>query len=690
MRYRRGRKTTYPARLAALLLALVLLASPFSCPYSVYAEEEPETESVSVSDENITEEDISAPEDLTVSEDLSTPEEPTVPEEPLTPEEPPAPAEPSAPTEEDEESPSVSDSPTVTVSEDPEEETVPDPEPPALITLSLTQVSDLAVSVDKINGRASLSWSPSGKAKGYAVFRRNVGEGSAVWSLIATREGRTNTSYLSLGIPNGNVYAYAVCPYYLDLVRHDGKIYITRADAEALVSTDLTAAGEDPVMLQKYKFSLTGAEPLPGCTVSRVSYPEDVTVTRLTPTSVRIRWNINGRADGYEVQWSRSRFFTDPKTMIVDEEVLKDPGAFAITRSASFYRLTVTGLAEGRKYYARVRGYKLVDGARVYSEWTLNPAALADSTAATSSFKDKNGKTLELYRKAGQKLYGYDTMQGGVSDGTYLYYILYNRGIEDCKIAKIRMDNHALVKVSQPLGAWHGNDLAYNPVTGDLVVVHATGDRKVLTVVDRKTLAVSRRVTVTIPKTLPGDHSGRCAKVTGFMNISYDPVTGGYLAMTTGKVDLMMLDRDFNPVRIIPLRDKKEDGYYYQGLDVYRDYILVTESCYSNSIACVYDRSGRLISETVLKKGWEVENITHTGGAFYIGCYRAYDRPDYKYVRKQVTKTKTVKKTRYKMVNGVKTAYKVKVKKKYKVWKTVRVRQEPLVRESRVWRVYFK
>ena len=54
-----------------------------------------------------------------------------------------------------------------------------------------------------------------------------------------------------------------------------------------------------------------------------------------------------------------------------------------------------------------------------------------DVVFADMSIRTKKGEPMEIYHTANQSLYGYDTVQGSCADATHLYYVLYNRKVEN-------------------------------------------------------------------------------------------------------------------------------------------------------------------------------------------------------------------------------------------------------------------
>lgn len=102
------------------------------------------------------------------------------------------------------------------------------------------------------------------------------------------------------------------------------------------------------------------------CTVTVVR-PDAVKldVADVTRNSVKLSWTKMDGAAGYQVARADSQDG--------DYAVLK-------TLSSSQTSYTDNGLDKGKAYYYRVRGYKTVDGSRVYGEWSETAAAVPGAT----------------------------------------------------------------------------------------------------------------------------------------------------------------------------------------------------------------------------------------------------------------------------------------------------------------------
>lgn len=75
------------------------------------------------------------------------------------------------------------------------------------------------------------------------------------------------------------------------------------------------------------------------------------------PGTVKITWKKDSQADGYQIQYARNAKFTKKKKSLV------------IAKKSSGSR-KISKLAKGKKYYARIRSYKVIDGKKRYGTWS--------------------------------------------------------------------------------------------------------------------------------------------------------------------------------------------------------------------------------------------------------------------------------------------------------------------------------
>lgn len=452
-----------------------------------------------------------------------------------------------------------------------------------------------------------VSWTPAVGAGGYRIYRQR--EGSNTWALVAELASGNTRYWLDNSVVNGVLYRYSVAAY--------------SGTSESAVSS-----------------------PAEFCFVSA---PRTTSLKRKNSKSYLAKWSKNSKATGYQLQYSKSSVFLSRKT-------LKMSGAAATQK-------TLKGLASKKTYYVRVRAYMKKNGKTYYSSWSCSSNAKKARSLSLSLQKRKSA-TFELRAQAKQAMYGYDTVQGSCTDGAYGYYCLYNRNVEKCKIAKVKLSTMKVVKVSKVLDVAHGNDMAYDSNRKSLIIAHATGSGKRLSTVDPATLKIARTADVAVPKGLSGATEAQRKAVKSFNGVTYNKSRDQYMVLLGGSHDFMLLNGDMQPVRYVPASYKS--AMVYQGIDSTDNYLFVAVSPrtarQSNAIL-VYTWDGGFVGRLKLKGIDEIESVYHIGSKFYASVYRSYYKT---YYTKQ-------KKT-------------VKIKGKKKV-KTVKVRHRVLRRDNYVYRV---
>ena len=94
--------------------------------------------------------------------------------------------------------------------------------------------------------------------------------------------------------------------------------------------------------------------------VSVFSAPAGVSAERVIGSIIRVSWNAVPNAEGYEVYRS-----TSPSS------------GFELVRTTSDLSYTNSFLLINRTYYYKVRAYATVNGARVYSPYSVTVSATA-------------------------------------------------------------------------------------------------------------------------------------------------------------------------------------------------------------------------------------------------------------------------------------------------------------------------
>ncbi|MGN0732665.1 MAG: hypothetical protein ACI4LC_00665 [Emergencia sp.] len=426
-----------------------------------------------------------------------------------------------------------------------------------------------AVTTDKVNGRVRVDWSPVQNATGYYIYRKKSQDDD--WTYIKTVSGINSTSFYDDGADDGTFY------------------YCVKAISGSTTNVDRNTGaygGED--------------------SVDTLGWPEAVDFVKRDSGDRVIRWSRSDRAEGYEVEYGLDRLFIDATRV-------------SLTSDESTY--IVSGIPGSKSFFARVRAFRTVDGKKEYSKWQ-NCQNSGSTGYATYERVEYMAGGFDIKARAGQSLYYYDTVQGGCTDGTYAYYALNRRTVDNCKIVKMRLSDNKIVMVSDILAIDHGNGMAYNPDTNELIVNNCTGNPKRLTVINPDTLKIKKKVDVSIPQNMTGASNNEGTGITGFSSITYNQKRGVYVALTKGRTGFLMMDKKFNVIEYMPL-DYKTTGKLWQCLDSTDEYLLIAHSPNGNAgnIIAIYDWEGRYVTSIRLLTGYELENIYHVGTQFYATYY---------------------------------------------------------------------
>lgn len=549
--------------------------------------------------------------------------------------------------------------------ENPTDPSAPDePDPPVVggpitfdFNISSTPQIDI---IEQVSSGLMITWTPVSGVDGYIVLRRLEGAGFAFdetyeaglskhsitldsklfkqsainklgWSAMVSTTSPRTVSWVDKKTNYGQMYEYCVIAYKKNGYTSNNyiglpyiPIYAKNRDISKPSSTDIGYRMKSPDILYASKNGKT----------------------------LTLQWSKVTGADGYIVECSTNSAFTSKKRKVI------------VGRSNLSTR--ITGLLKNSNYCIRIRAYGNVFSGTQYSMWTgsyfTNAQKRASMTRLTYKYKVKvkekkkdtntktnvlsattmnlkntkskkkvryvtKTKTLELRGCANQKMGKYDTMQGGCSDGRYMYFVLLNKLANRCKIVKVGLSTKKVVKVSKPLKLNHGNGLAYNPTTKRLVVVHGEGSRRTISEVNKSTLKIVAKHTVNAPNTLQGATASQLNAYSGFGSIAYSSKEDVYVCLLYKSHNIVLLDSDFKMIKYIPLSHKK--GQVYQCVEVAGDSILIGESfgttkAKSYNILSTYNWDGEYVTTTRLQKSYELENVFVAGTKVYAGFYRYY------------------------------------------------------------------
>jgi hypothetical protein len=265
------------------------------------------------------------------------------------------------------------------------------------------------------------------------------------------------------------------------------------------------------------------------------------------------------------------------------------------------------------------------------------PAFAAPFTGyKTMTLLKKDGKRFELYTPAGQKLYGYDTLQGACANGGYGYFALYNRNVEKCKIVKVNLTTMKVVKVSKALPVYHANNLTYNTKKNLIVATccKVKGKRAVFIYPKTLTVAYSKDIALKTTKKIP---KSVVRSYKGFTAIAYNAKHDCYVGRLRGNNNVIIFNGSMKPVRYVVLKGKRT-YLLNQGMESVGDYIYDVRSFkgkYKYSAVTVHTMSGKYVKTIKFpfgyKPGTELECIFHDGDRFYAGFYYSTSqKKDYK------------------------------------------------------------
>ena len=174
---------------------------------------------------------------------------------------------------------------------------------------------------------------------------------------------------------------------------------------------------------------------------------------------------------------------------------------------------------------------------------------------------------------------GCKVIQGGTTDGKYLYVITHNgdKTINaESILQKIDIKTMKTVARSERLRVSHGNDIVYKKNTNELLVVHCYPDGKMVSVFDADTLKFKRKIELPI--------SIYC--------MSYDESLDCYWVGVSGGDTFAKLDADF---KFVKRYMSQMHDYVTQGMDCDDTYLYFVR--YKKNCVIVYTKDGGYVGE---------------------------------------------------------------------------------------------
>ncbi len=202
----------------------------------------------------------------------------------------------------------------------------------------------------------------------------------------------------------------------------------------------------------------------------------------------------------------------------------------------------------------------------------------------------------------------FKVMQGGCTDGTYLYYCIENQrlpeGAHESYIYKVSLETGKVVAKSKGLQLDHSNDMTYNSKLNQLLVVHNAPNRRLVSRVDADTL--EKLETIDIGREI--------------FSMAYNETRDQYVVGNSGGQTFTILDHEFKRIReYIPV---PSTGYTTQGMTCDDRYIYFVQAW--ENVVVVYDWDGYQVCIIPVEfSAMETENISLVGNDFYIGFYRS-------------------------------------------------------------------
>lgn len=318
---------------------------------------------------------------------------------------------------------------------------------------------------------------------------------------------------------------------------------------------------------------------------------------------------------------------------------LSKSGKYTHIKTVDSNRYTDTGMTPGKTYYYKVRAVSS-KGKHAYSP--VASASVLRQKSASMELLCKDGKFFDMCKEAGQKLYGYDTLQGACANKGIAYLTLYNRNVEKCRIVKVKLDTLDVIKVSKPLKIYHGNSLTYNTRTNRIIAACCYKSKmKCVAIVNARTLKVESIKTIKlnsrIPKSVRKTYKGISA-------IAYNEKYNCYFARLSGSGDWLKLNSRLTPVKYVKVSGKKK-YLLNQSIETVGGRVYDVQSFkgkHKYSMVTIRTLSGKFIGQVKFpygkSPGQELECIFHDGSQLYAGFYlttsQAHDYKSYGVKRK--------------------------------------------------------
>ena len=194
------------------------------------------------------------------------------------------------------------------------------------------------------------------------------------------------------------------------------------------------------------------------------------------------------------------------------------------------------------------------------------------------------------------------TVEGGCTDGTYIYQTLIDPKAEDgnvpCRLVKISAATMQTVKVSGELRIDHANDITYNSSTRELIVCNNKPNYSTLTLVDPDTLEIKSTRDIS-------------SKV---YSVVYVGDGDFYYAGISNTYTVVEMNSNFE---VTGTFDMINNGFTRQTIDTDGEYIYAVY--YKENYIYKYDTNGNYEGKCALPVTEnEAENIFFIGDTMYV------------------------------------------------------------------------
>lgn len=200
----------------------------------------------------------------------------------------------------------------------------------------------------------------------------------------------------------------------------------------------------------------------------------------------------------------------------------------------------------------------------------------------------------------------YTVMQGGCTDGEYMYLILENNKLDLDMLFKVDMNTWEIVAQSEGLPLDHANGMGYNSKLDTLIVSHNTGAVNDISFVDPDTLTITDRKTLDF----------------GIYGITYNEEKDWYAVGISGSSAFAILDSNFVELGYYEGHDI---GLANQSINTDGKYIYVGNSGVATNpgveVIKVYDWTGEYKGIFRLDSVSEQEAMISHNGINYVTFY---------------------------------------------------------------------